>query len=71
MSNEAIGTPKAHYAGPDSGPFKCGNCSHERWGNCNHPDVIEDAKKGYGGLKINPENKLAVIDKGGCCTYFR
>ena len=68
--NAPIGTVHAHYAGPDEGPFLCANCTHfARGGHCNHPDVIEDAKAGEGGLSI-VDGKAAVSARG-CCNYFR
>lgn len=69
-NNAPVGTPHAHYAGPELGPFKCATCFHLGFPHfCNHPDVIEDAKAGAKGLKI--EHGKAVIHLGGCCNYWR
>jgi hypothetical protein len=67
--NKPIGTPHAHYAGPEQGPFKCENCAHQTGGLCSHPDVIEDARAGSGGLTIVKDR--AQINAAGCCNYFR
>jgi hypothetical protein len=72
-STEPIGTPKAHYAPPEKGPFKCGLCVHYTEGQlsmglCDHPEVKADADAGH--IKRNKEGK-AIVEANGCCNYFR
>lgn len=72
-SEDPIGTPKAHYAPPSSGPFKCGNCVHYSssaigLGLCNHSEVRADAEAGH--IKKNKEGK-PIVEANGCCNYFR
>lgn len=71
--NEEIGTPKAHYAPPSWGPFICMRCKHFEWllgtvnGECDHPEVLEDAKAGY--LQITKDG-LPIVHHEGCCNEF-
>jgi len=69
-SDEPIGTPKAHYAGPKSGPFRCSICVHFRaqGSNCDHPDVKADADAGH---IEKDEAGRPVVAPAGCCNYFR
>lgn len=71
MANDApIGTPHAHYAGPEFAPFKCATCIHLSFPHfCSHPLVIEDAKAAKGGLSFSQGK--AVIHLSGCCNYWR
>lgn len=66
-----IGTPLSHYAGADKGPFNCHSCAHFKFPKmCDHPKVIADAKNGAGDLRLQ-KNGMAIVDLGGCCSYFR
>lgn len=66
--NEIIGTTKAGYLPPKKGPFLCVRCIHFKSvdSSCDHPDVIEDAKKG----QIPIMGNKAIVAESGCCTYF-
>ncbi len=54
------------YAGPDAGPFKCGNCEffNRITEGCKQDDMREYSKR----------PKLASgdvhVDHDGCCIYF-
>jgi hypothetical protein len=70
--DKPIGTKKAGYAGAEEGPFECSNCVHyteqgDEHGECDHPDVIADAKAG----EISMSGSGALVESAGCCTYFR
>jgi hypothetical protein len=70
-SSDQLGTPHSGYLGADYAPFACHACLHFSWPHlCEHPDVIEDAKRGLGGLKLQKSGR-AVVQAGGCCNYFR
>jgi len=62
-----IGTRLSGYAGPESGPFECGNCIHfeDEGSTCKHPAVIGDPE-----IEKN-ENGLAIVEAEGCCNFFR
>lgn len=71
--NGSIGTPHAHYAPPSDGPFLCLRCLHykalpgEVSGNCDHPDVKEDAEAGL----LPMHDDKPVVHHEGCCNYFQ
>lgn len=70
-----FGTERSHYAGPDSGPFRCGYCDHFAEPHyCLHPKVIEDARAEENGLKMGKRNEgreeCAIVSADGCCNYF-
>jgi hypothetical protein len=71
-NNNKIGTPHAQYAPPADGPFMCIVCRHFTsikgtvTGNCDHPDVKEDAEAGF--LPMSKDKP--VVHHEGCCSYF-
>jgi hypothetical protein len=70
--NSKIGTPHAQYAPPSDGPFMCIVCRHFKQlkgtveGNCDHPDVKEDAEAGF----LPMVDDKPVVHHEGCCSYF-
>jgi hypothetical protein len=51
------------YMGPESGPFRCGNCEYFREPRyCNKTEMIKHAAK--------VETGLAIVAANGCCNYF-
>jgi hypothetical protein len=67
------GTKASGYAGPEDGPFKCGNCV---WyesgrnaslpsGECAHPKVKADPQ-----VPKSPDGD-GIVNRDGCCEYQR
>jgi hypothetical protein len=55
-----IGSAQSGYAGPENGPFECGNCVHfQAPGTCNNPQVASDPE-------VNGQ-----VEAEGCCNLFR
>lgn len=57
--DQGVGSAQSGYAGPDAGPFECGNCIHfEEPNRCNHPQVMSDPE-------VNGQ-----VEEEGCCNFF-
>lgn len=70
-SNAEAGTSRSGYLPEKYAPFQCLSCAHLHFPKqCDHPDVIADAKNQEMGLKIH-KGGMAVVDLGGCCSYWR
>lgn len=70
ISTKGIGTKKVGYAGPEYGPFRCGNCVWfsfvKNGGRCQQPEVIEDPE-----VPKDPKSNLAIVHQDGCCNEFK
>jgi len=57
--NAGIGSTQAGYAGPENGPFECGNCVHfDGQSKCDNPQVVSDPE-------VNGQ-----VEEDGCCNFF-
>jgi hypothetical protein len=69
---EPSGTKATKYSPATEGPFRCDRCVHfmstQGHNLCQHKDVVKDPQ--IKKVKLNGET-LAVVDRGGCCEYFR
>ena len=68
----AMGTKLSHYSPAKDGPFKCSRCTHfeAKSLECDHPEVIQDAKNKEPGLSLSKSGN-AVVEAEGCCEYER
>lgn len=62
---EGVGTEESGYAGPEYGPFKCGNCRSFDGEGCTHPEVKADDEV----EKL--DDGRGAVDPEGCCNFYR